>query len=190
VVAIGASTGGPNALQVVLQAIPESFGVPIVIVQHMPENFTHYLASRLDSKCSIRVHEAAAGDRLAPGHAWLAQGNHHMELKRSSDSVEIVTTSDAPVNSCRPSVDVLLKTVVGCYGAAALAVILTGMGQDGLRGSELVRAAGGRVLAQDQATSVVWGMPGQVANAGLAEAVLPIDAIGGEIVRRVTESRA
>jgi two-component system chemotaxis response regulator CheB len=113
-----------------------------------------------------------------------------MELKRSSDSVEIVTTSDAPVNSCRPSVDVLLKTVVSCFGPAALTVILTGMGQDGLRGSELIRAAGGRVLAQDQATSVVWGMPGQVANAGLAEAVLPIDAIGGEIVRRVTESRA
>ncbi len=190
IVAIGASTGGPNALQAVLQAVPGDFPVPIVIVQHMPENFTHYLAGRLDGKCSIRVHEAAAGDQLAPGHAWLAPGNRHMELKRTGDGLEIATTSEAPVNSCRPSVDVLFRTVAACFGGATLAVVLTGMGQDGLRGAELIRAAGGRILVQDQATSVVWGMPGQVASAGLAEAVLPIGEIGLEIVRRVLESRA
>jgi two-component system chemotaxis response regulator CheB len=185
VVAVGASTGGPNALATLMEAIPADFPVPILIVQHMPANFTRFLADRLDGKCKIRVAEPDNGTRLEPGHVWIAPGNLHMEVSRVGDAVVVQTRGGPLVNSCRPAVDVLFKSVAACYGPRALAVILTGMGQDGLRGCEMIRAAGGQIVAQDQATSVVWGMPGYVAESNLADGVLPIDQIGADFVRRV-----
>ncbi len=180
-VAIGASTGGPNALVTVLQAIPKGFPLPIVIVQHMPEDFTRYLAKRLDDKCSLRVVEAADGDRLEPGLTMIAPGNHHMELAAAGTDL-VVRLHDGPlVNSCRPSVDVLFESVAAVLGPATLAVVLTGMGQDGFAGSRSLRRAGARIVVQDQESSVVWGMPGYIAQAGLADLILPVGEIGTEI---------
>jgi two-component system chemotaxis response regulator CheB len=185
IVAIGASTGGPNALAEVLQGIPAGFRAPIVIVQHMPKSFTAYLAQRLDARSALTVREADDGSVLSPGTAWIAPGDRHIEVRSSGGKVQI-TTNDGPlVNSCRPSVDVLFSSVSRAFSSAALAVVLTGMGQDGLDGSRDIVGAGGRVIAQDQASSVVWGMPGHIAGAGLADAILPCSDIGPEIVRRV-----
>jgi two-component system chemotaxis response regulator CheB len=185
VVAIGASTGGPNALTEVFARLPADFPVPIVIVQHMPPMFTRLLAERLAAKFPLRVHEGAAGSVLQPGHAWIAPGDHHMIVVREGTQVRLLLNQDPPENSCRPAVDVLLRSVAKTFGAHSLAAILTGMGQDGLRGCEAIREAGGQVLAQDEATSVVWGMPGYVARAGLAHRVLPLSLLAEEIVRRV-----
>lgn len=189
IVAIGVSTGGPNALRTVLGDIPSDIEAPIVIVQHMPPDFTRSLAERLDSLCDIRVFEGRTGARVSPGTAWVAPGDRHMELTGVDDGATLVTRFGPMENSCRPSVDVLFRSVTQLYGAATLAVILTGMGQDGLAGCREVERAGGRILAQDEATSVVWGMPGQVVRAGLVQSVLPVDAIGPEIVRCVRSSR-
>ena len=188
VVAIGVSTGGPNALPVVLSEFPADFPIPIVIVQHMPPTFTKLLAKRLASKSQIRVDEAVPRAVLEPGHAWIAPGNFHMIVERNGAGVRIITHQEPPENSCRPAVDVLFRSVAEVYGGSAIAVVLTGMGQDGLRGCECIREVGGQILAQDQASSVVWGMPGLVANTGLADKVLPLDQIGGEIMRRVFNS--
>lgn len=190
VVAIGGSIGGPNALAVVLPELPADLPVPIVIVQHMPPMFTKLLAERLASKCQIRVDEAVSGAVLEPGHAWIAPGDFHMIVSRNAKVVRIKTHQEPPENSCRPAVDVLFRSVADVYGGGAIAVVLTGMGQDGLRGCKCIREVGGQILAQDEATSVVWGMPGFVANAGLADKVLPLDQIGGEIMRRVKQNRA
>lgn len=189
VVAIGVSTGGPNALADVLPEFPADFPVPIVIVQHMPPMFTSLLAERLASKTKIRVEEAVPGAVLEPGHAWIAPGDFHMIVERDG-IVRIGTHQEPPENSCRPAVDVLFRSVAEAYGGGAIAVVLTGMGQDGLRGCKCIRSVGGQILAQDEASSVVWGMPGFVANAGLADQVLPLDQIGGEIIRRVRKNRA
>jgi two-component system, chemotaxis family, protein-glutamate methylesterase/glutaminase len=185
VVAIGVSTGGPNALAEIFAHLPAEFPVPILIVQHMPPMFTRLLAERLSAQSPIRVQEASSGAVLKAGEAWVAPGDHHMIVTRDGLQYRLLTHQDPPENCCRPSVDVLLRSVAQSYGADSLTVILTGMGQDGLRGCESLRAAGGQVLAQDEATSIVWGMPGYVAQAGLAERVLPLPMIAGEIVRRV-----
>jgi two-component system chemotaxis response regulator CheB len=190
IVAIGASTGGPKALAELLQLLPKNLAVPVVVVQHMPENFTGYLASRLNDRCALRVAEAVDGALLAPGDVSIAPGNHHLEVRRFDGGGRLVLHQEPPVNSCRPSVDVLFHSLVRSHGGDVLAVILTGMGQDGLRGCEALRAAGGRVLAQDRATSVVWGMPGQVVTAGLAEFVAAPESLGREIIRRVAERRS
>ena len=190
VVAIGVSTGGPNALAELLPALPATFPVPIVIVQHMPPVFTRMLANRLDGRCAVDVIEAEGGEVLLPGRVHIAAGGRHLTLARQGTSVITVANDDPPENSCRPAVDVLFRSVADLYGANALAVVLTGMGQDGLRSSEMIRLAGGQVVAQDEATSVVWGMPGFVARAGLADAVLPLDAVAGEIGRRVAAGRS
>jgi two-component system chemotaxis response regulator CheB len=184
-VAIGASTGGPNALAEVLGCFPRGFVAPVVIVQHMPKNFTSYLAKRLDSRCALNVKEAEDGVVVRPGDVWIAPGDVHIKLRRRRDDVRIETDDGGLVNSCRPSVDVLFESVAQSHGSAALAVVLTGMGQDGLNGSRSIAEAGGRVIAQDQGSSVVWGMPGHVAAGGLADTVLPCSEIGPEIVRRV-----
>ena len=188
VVAIGTSTGGPNALSLVLRDIPAGFPVPILIVQHMPPTFTRFLADRLSAECPVEVHEAGVEQWVAPGHAWLAAGDYHMVVERLGTKIRLRSTRTPPENSCRPSVDVLFRSVAQVYGRGALAVIMTGMGQDGLRGAEQLRAAGAQIMAQDEATSVVWGMPGFVVEAGLADRVLPLSQIAQEIVRKVKES--
>jgi two-component system, chemotaxis family, protein-glutamate methylesterase/glutaminase len=190
VLAIGASTGGPNALTALLATFPPGWPVPTLIVQHMPPVFTRHLAERLTTKSHLAVREAVAAAPVEPGGAWVALGDHHTELARSAAGVRVQLHQGPPENSCRPSVDVLFRSVADTYGPAALAVVLTGMGHDGLRGCEAIRAAGGQVLAQDEATSIVWGMPGSVALAGLAEQVLPLDELGPEIVRRVLAGRS
>ncbi|MGC1870950.1 MAG: chemotaxis response regulator protein-glutamate methylesterase [Acidobacteriaceae bacterium] len=189
VVAIGTSTGGPNALGDLVPLLPPNFPVPVVIVQHMPPIFTKFLADRLSSKSQITVVEASNHEELLPGNAYIAPGDFHMMVERSKDGVRIRTQQEQPENSCRPAVDVLFRSVAEVYRGDALAVIMTGMGQDGLRGCGRIREAGGQILAQDEATSVVWGMPGYVANAGLADGVLPLGLIAGEIVRRVAVGR-
>jgi two-component system chemotaxis response regulator CheB len=189
VVAVGVSTGGPNALAVLLSALPADLPVPAAIVQHMPPLFTRLLAERLAARSAIGVAEAVADATVESGHAWLAPGDCHMELARRRDGVRVALHQGPPENSCRPSVDVLFRAAAETYGPGVLAVVLTGMGQDGLRGCERVRDAGGQVLVQDEATSVVWGMPGAVARAGLADEVLALDQLGPEIVRRARHGR-
>ena len=190
VVTIGTSTGGPNALGDLVPLLPPNFPVPVVIVQHMPPIFTKFLADRLSSKSQIPVVEASNLQELLPGHAYIAPGDFHMMVERSKEGLRIRTQQEQPENSCRPSVDVLFRTVADVYREEALAVIMTGMGQDGLRGCGRIREQGGQILAQDEATSVVWGMPGYVVNAGLADIVLPLGQIAAEIVRRVAVGRA
>jgi two-component system, chemotaxis family, protein-glutamate methylesterase/glutaminase len=189
VIAIGVSTGGPNALSTLLPEFPADLPTPILIVQHMPPMFTKLLAERLSSKCQISVGEAVPGVVLEPGHAWIAPGDFHLIVQRDSTVVRIATHQAPPENSCRPSVDVLFRSVAKVYGAGTMGVILTGMGQDGLHGCECIREVGGQVLAQDKASSVVWGMPGFVVNAGLANEIVPIDKMASEILRRIPLDR-
>jgi two-component system chemotaxis response regulator CheB len=184
IVAIGVSTGGPNALAAMLPALPGDLPVPVVIVQHMPPMFTRLLAERLHAQSKLKVVEGQAGMALQAGTVYIAPGDFHMEVQASGASVLVRLVQTPPENSCRPAVDVLFRSVARAYGPRVLAIILTGMGQDGLRGCETIHEAGGRVVVQDEATSIVWGMPGFVARAGLAEKVLPLDTIAAEIVRR------
>ncbi len=188
-VAIGSSTGGPNALAAILPELPADFPVPIVLVQHMPPVFTRSMAERLNSRSKINVSEAVAGERIEPGHAYIAPGDFHMGLVRDAAGARLQLHQSPPENSCRPAVDVLFRSVAETYGANALAVVLTGMGKDGLNGCQSIHDSRGQALAQDEATSVVWGMPGFVAKAGLADQVLPLDRIATEILRRVRLGR-
>jgi len=190
IVTIGVSTGGPNALAEVLPRIPRDFPVPIVLVQHMPPIFTRLLADRLAAHSQIPVHEGAAGAVLCPGHAWIAPGNFHMTVKRAGLSWRLDLNQDPPENSCRPAVDVLFRSVAEVYGAESLGVVMTGMGSDGVIGSRRLRQRGGEVIIQDEASSIVWGMPGLVYAAGEADGVYPLSQLGHEITRRVLESRA
>ncbi len=189
VLAIGVSTGGPNALSAIFSRLPAEFPVPIVVVQHMPPLFTRILAERLSAQSPLAVREAVAEEWLEPGTVLIAPGNYHLALRRDGQRVRVVLNQDPSENSCRPAVDLLFRSVAEVYGATALGLVLTGMGQDGLRGAEAMRRAGGRLLAQDETTAVVWGMPGAVAGAGLADQVLPLDAIPGELVQRTMVGR-
>ncbi|MGA9071571.1 MAG: chemotaxis response regulator protein-glutamate methylesterase [Terracidiphilus sp.] len=184
--AIGVSTGGPAALDILLPALPANFPLPVLIVQHMPELFTKLFAERLNSRCPLRVLEAAEGMPVSVGTIYIAKGNWHMEVlapSRIGFPNTLHLTQGAPENHCRPAVDVLFRSVAAVYGAGALAVVLTGMGSDGMLGCRVIRERGGSVMAQDQASSTVWGMPGAVTNAGLAQKVLPLTAIAPEILR-------
>jgi two-component system chemotaxis response regulator CheB len=183
VVAFGCSTGGPNALSQIFARLHPSLPVPVVITQHMPPIFTKLLAERLTSTTPFTVHEARDGDVLVPGQAWLAPGDHHLSLHRVGTEVRIRLTGEPPENSCRPAVDVMFRAVASVYGARTLGVILTGMGQDGLRGCQELHDLGAEIVVQDQATSVVWGMPGLVARAGLASAVVPVGRVADEVIR-------
>jgi two-component system, chemotaxis family, protein-glutamate methylesterase/glutaminase len=185
ILAIGTSTGGPNALAEVLPSLPRDFPVPVVIVQHMPPLFTRLLADRLNKQAAIRVHEGAPGTKLEAGHVWIAPGDYHMTVERRGTSAQLVMNQDPPENSCRPAVDPLFRSVARAFGPSVLAVVLTGMGSDGVIGSQFIREKGGQVYVQDEASSVVWGMPGQVAAAGLADGVFPLTSIAQEIVRRI-----
>lgn len=186
VVAIGVSTGGPAALDVVLPALPASFPLPVLIVQHMPELFTGLLAARLDKSCALRVGEVVEGQRILPGTITIARGNWHMEVQAPAVGGSPPTlhlSQTLPENHCRPAADVLFRSVARVYGAGALAIVLTGMGSDGLAGCREIQAQGGCILVQDQATSTVWGMPGAVATAGLACKVIPLHGVAPEIRR-------
>jgi two-component system, chemotaxis family, protein-glutamate methylesterase/glutaminase len=190
IVAIGVSTGGPNPLAEVIPHLPKDFPVPVVVVQHMPPLFTRLLAERLASHSALLVHEGQAGKTLEPGHAWIAPGDHHMTVARKGTAVVLNLNQDPPENSCRPAVDVLFRSVAQVYGASVLGVVMTGMGSDGARGARHIREAGGEMLVQDEASSVVWGMPSAVVSAGAADKICPLPEISQEIVRRVSCHRA
>ena len=182
IIAIGASTGGTEAIREVLTALPAD--TPgIVIVQHMPPGFTASFANRLDSLCAIRVKEARDGDRVLPGHALIAPGSFHMELKRSGAEYAVRVFDASPVNHHKPSVDVLFDSCAEQAGKNVTAAILTGMGDDGARGMRRMRDAGARTIAQDEATCVVFGMPKEAIAHGGAEKIAPLDRIAGELLR-------
>jgi len=186
VLAIGVSTGGPAALDLLLPMLPANFPLPVLIVQHMPELFTRLFAERLDGRCKLRVREAQEGDTVRPGTIAIARGNWHMEVlaaARVGQPATLHLTQGPAENHCRPAVDVLFRSVAAVYGAGTLAVVLTGMGSDGMLGCRIIREQGGAVLAQDQASSTVWGMPGAVTNAGLAHKVLSLGDVVPEILR-------
>ena len=189
IVAIGTSTGGPNALAEVLPRIPVDFPVPIVVVQHMPPIFTRLLAERLASRSAFPVEEGSSSTTLSPGHAWIAPGNFHMKVIRAGLRARLDLNQEAPENSCRPAVDVLFRSVAKAYGSSALAVVMTGMGSDGVLGARDIREAGGNVIIQDEPSSVVWGMPGLVHASGFDDACYPLNQLGAEITRRVLRSR-
>ncbi len=189
-VAIGTSTGGPNALTALVPQLPADFPVPVVIVQHMPPLFTRLLAERLNTLSQLEVREGKAGEKLRRGQIWIAPGDQHMTVARRGAEFVLGINHDPQENSCRPSVDVLFRSAAQAYGANVLAVVLTGMGADGTRGSADVKEAGGEIIVQDEASSVVWGMPGSVVASGLAHRVYPLADIGAEVVRRVAMRRA
>ena len=186
IVVIGVSTGGPDALARLLPSLPAHFPVPLLIAQHMPAIFTSMLATRLASKSALPVRECSSGEPLQPGCAIIAPGDFHMALQQTDGEPRLVTHQGPRENFCRPSVDVLFRSVAAVFGGRTLAVILTGMGQDGLKGCETLRMQGARIYVQDEASSVVWGMPGFVAKAGLADKILPLDRIADEITRATT----
>ncbi len=186
IVVIGVSTGGPDALARLLPHLPATLSAPVLVAQHMPPIFTNMLAARLSAKSELQVRECVSGECISPGSAVIAPGDFHMVLQQENGTVRLRTHQGPRENFCRPSVDVLFRSVAQIYGERALAVVLTGMGQDGLKGCEMLRQVGARVFVQDEATSVVWGMPGFVARAGLADKVLPLDQIAMEIVRATT----
>jgi two-component system chemotaxis response regulator CheB len=183
VVTIGVSTGGPAALGAILPMLPADFPLPILVVQHMPPLFTRLLAERLNSTCKLTVEEATEGCLVVPGKILIAPGDFHMKLTAVGEHVQVCLDQSARLNSCRPAVDALFLSTAEVYGGAVLAVILTGMGQDGLHGVEILKAQGASILAQDEASSVVWGMPGAVVSAGLADRVLPLDQVVPQILR-------
>jgi two-component system chemotaxis response regulator CheB len=186
VVVIAASTGGPNALAEVLSRLPRQLPVPILVVQHMPPLFTSSLAQRLKIHTELDVRESRGGELLMSGSVYIAPGNRHLEVERSTDGVRTLLSNAAQENSCRPSADVLFRSVARSYGARALAIVLTGMGQDGARGAREIREAGGSVLVQSGPTCVIWGMPRAVEEAGLAEEVVPLSEVAAAILRRVS----
>jgi two-component system chemotaxis response regulator CheB len=183
VVVIGVSTGGPTALGAILPSLPADFILPILVVQHMPPLFTRLLADRLNSTCKLPVEEAHQDSPVEPGKILVAPGDFHMKVASNGGSIRIFLDQGPRQNSCRPAVDALFSSIGEVYGGAALAVILTGMGQDGLRGAGILKAQGASVLVQDEASSVVWGMPGAVVGAGLADHILPLNEVVPEILR-------
>jgi two-component system, chemotaxis family, protein-glutamate methylesterase/glutaminase len=184
IVAIAASTGGPNALAAVLGALPAHFPIPILITQHMPALFTTMLAQRLERDGKRPCSEARDGEPICANHTYVAPGGHHMIVQTNEGKPFIRLTLDEPENYCRPSADPMLRSIAAIYGSSALAVVLTGMGEDGLRGCREISARGGVILAQDEATSVVWGMPGAVATAGLAASITPLGEMAAQIESR------
>jgi two-component system, chemotaxis family, protein-glutamate methylesterase/glutaminase len=197
-IVIGLSTGGPSALEHLLPKLPKDFAVPILVVQHMPKLFTGALAERLDKCCSLRVEEAYDDAVIRPGVVWLAPGDAHMEVAPRRTMLgdpeglrasRIRLHRRELLNHCRPSVDYLFHSAARVYGAGTLALMMTGMGADGLEGARAIHEHGGMVLAQDEATSAVWGMPGRVSEAGIANATLPLWALAGELEQRASVGR-
>ena len=192
VLAIGVSTGGPSALASILPSLPSGFPLPVLLVQHMPPMFTRLLAERLNATCQLKVIEAVESEPVTAGKILIAPGDYHMRVAAYGGHVAVRLDQSPPQNSCRPSVDALFASVGEVYGGAAIAVILTGMGQDGLRGVQILKARGASVVAQDEVSSVVWGMPGAVVTAGLADWVLSLDQVVPQILSmagRLAEAR-
>lgn len=187
---IAAATGGPAALQAFLTPIARRIEAPILIVQHMPAKLTPAFAEKLEQATGKHCREARDGDTLAPGAMLLAPGDHHLRVARCPAGRMVHIDKGAPVHFCRPAADPLFESAAGAFGPRVVGVVLTGIGRDGCDGSAKIVAAGGRVIVQDEATSVVWGMPGQVANAGLCSAVLPLPDIAGKILRLFAGERA
>jgi two-component system chemotaxis response regulator CheB len=185
-IAIGASTGGTEAIREILACLPLDTP-PIVIVQHMPEMFTRMFAKRLDEQCRIAVHETVDGQTLEPGHAYVAPGNWHLAARRRGKSFEAKVEQSAHVNRHRPSVDVLFDSVADCAGESATSVILTGMGSDGAAGTRRIKAAGGYTLAQDEATCVVFGMPKTAIQTGCVDRIVPLSGMAEGIMLRVRD---
>ena len=184
VLLIGSSTGGPQALTTLIGQLGATIErAPILITQHMPPTFTTVLAEHLARSSSCRVLEAVQGEVVVAGSIYVAPGGRHMRVVRGRDGPSIALGDDPPINFCKPAVDPLLSSAAAVWGAASLALVLTGMGSDGTRGAGEIVAAGGSVIAQDEATSVVWGMPRSVAQAGLCSAVLPLDKIAAKVNR-------
>ena len=190
VIAVGCSTGGPDALARVIHGLPRDLPVPVVVVQHMPPIFTKMFADRLDRASAVHVVEAVANSPLVAGTVYIAPGDKHLEVVRRGTAVLTKLHEGPPENSCRPAVDPLFRSVATVFGAHALTLVLTGMGQDGKRGCEALAAVGSEIVVQDEETSVVWGMPGAVAVAGLADAVLPLGLISDALLARVGHGRA
>jgi two-component system chemotaxis response regulator CheB len=182
VVLFGVSTGGPAALGEILPRLPGDFPLPVLVVQHMPPLFTRFLAERLNANCPLTVVEAAHGDSLTAGKILIAPGDFHMKVAGRVGAPTVVLDQSPPENSCRPAVDALFASAGEVFGGSVLAAVLTGMGQDGLRGAQILKARGAGILAQDEASSVVWGMPGAIVNAGLADRILPLDQVVPEIL--------
>jgi two-component system chemotaxis response regulator CheB len=190
VIAIGGSTGGPAALEALLIPLRADLPVPILIVQHMPPNFTRLLAERLNTLSALRVREAADGDQVRAGEVLIAPGNFHLSpTRRSSGAVVVRLNQEPPENHCRPAADVLFRGVAEVYGAHALGVVLTGMGSDGLAGARALRGVGSQTVVQDEESSVVWGMAGSVAAAGLAQQVLPLPALSAFLAESARRER-
>lgn len=187
---IAASTGGPNALAVLLPLLPPTLAVPVAVVQHMPPVFTRYLAERIAQAGQLPAREAGGGELLEPGQIWVAPGNFHLELEQGSSGIYTKLSQAAPENSCRPAADVLFRSAAEVFGSRVLAVVLTGMGQDGLNGARAINAAGGHILVQDEASCVVWGMPKAVQRAGLADEVLPLEQLAQSIALRCGQRRS
>ncbi|HEX8916105.1 MAG TPA: CheB methylesterase domain-containing protein, partial [Humisphaera sp.] len=191
ILAIGSSTGGPAALSTVVPALSAGLPVPVVITQHMPPMFTRLLADRLNAVGPLPASEAVDGEPAEPGRVYVAPGGRHLKVVADAGRpgrLRLRLDDGPPENSCRPAVDVMFRTAADACGSGVLAVVLTGMGQDGMLGGRRVVDAGGRVIAQDQATSVVWGMPGAVVRDGLADRVLPLADVAAEVNRRVARA--
>jgi two-component system chemotaxis response regulator CheB len=187
VLVIGASTGGPQALQVLMRGLdPVLRRLPVLVTQHMPPTFTTILAEHLGRTIARPAHEGLHGETVSAGTLYVAPGGRHMQIERKGEQARIVIDDGPPVNFCRPSVDPLFTSAAATYGVGTLAVVLTGMGADGAAGAERVAAAGGSVIAQDEATSVVWGMPGAAAEAGVCSGVLALEAIAPKVIELVT----
>lgn len=188
ILAIGSSTGGPQALFKMLKHC-QGFDIPIILTQHMPKTFTRILAQHIEQQCGIPAQEGENGMPVQAGRLYVAPGGFHMELKRnaSENGPPVIKLDDGPpVNFCKPAVDPMFLSAIELYGRKVLGVILTGMGHDGINGGKALVAKGGRLIAQDEATSIVWGMPGTVAKEGLCSEVLPIDEIGPWIKKAVS----
>lgn len=188
-VVVASSTGGPNALAQVVPKLPPDIPVPVLVVQHMPPMFTGFLAKRLDDLCPFEVAEATDGEPLTAGRVLIAPGGLHMSVVEGRSGHRISVHDGPPENSCRPAADVLFRSAAATFGSNCLGVVLTGMGKDGFVGCDHIKKAGGQVVSQDEATSVVWGMPGWVSRMGVTDRVLPLDAIAGEVARRVWRRR-
>lgn len=183
ILALAASTGGPNALAMVISNLPGDFPLPVVVTQHMPPIFTTMFAQRLSKLGTLPCEEASNATALLPGHVYVAPGDHHLTVVAAgaARTPVISINQDLPEHHCRPAADPMFRSVARVFGSGVLAVVLTGMGDDGRQGCSAIAEAGGRIIVQDEATSVVWGMPGSIVNSGIPCTVLPVHSIGAHV---------